>query len=82
MNISYAGSQSVDVWKRTEAGAGSGAMKKENSRVRATLMKTKSWSRSHVHEKKSSGAGAVSFWQRLRSLEIIHTVAGHIDDPE
>jgi len=37
---------------------------------------------SHVHEKTSSGAGAVTFLRRLRSPEIIHTVAGHIDDPE
>jgi len=43
-------------------------------------MKTKSWS--HVHEKKSSGAEAVSFLRRLRSPEKIHTAAGHIDDPE
>ena len=27
----------------------------------------RSWSRRHVHEKKSSGAGAVSFFRRLRS---------------
>ena len=31
---------------------------------------------------KSSGAGAVSFLRRLRSSEIIQTVAGHVDDPE
>jgi len=33
-------------------------------------------------KKESPGAGAVSFLRRLRSTEIIHTVAGHIDDPE
>jgi len=35
----------------------------------ATLMKIKSWSRRHVHDKESSraGAGAVSFLRRLRS---------------
>ena len=46
-------------------------------------MKTKSprsWS--HVHEEKSSGAGAVSFLRRLRSPEKIQTVAGHVDDPQ
>jgi len=37
---------------------------------------------SHVHEKKSSGDRAVTFLQRLRSPEIIHTVAKHINDPE
>ena len=31
---------------------------------------------------KSSGVGAVSFLRRLRSPEIIHTAAGHVDDPE
>jgi len=43
-------------------------MKKENAG--ATFLKTKnsvSWSRSHVHIKKSSGAGVVSFLRRLRS---------------
>jgi len=40
----------------------------------------RSWS--NVREKKSSGFGAVTFLRRLRSPEIIHTVAGHIDDPE
>ena len=40
--------------------------------------KLRSWS--HVHEKKS--AGAVSFLQRFRSPEKIHTVSGHVDDPE
>ena len=40
----------------------------------------RSWS--HVHEKKSSGAGAVSFVRRLRSPEIIGTVAEHTDVPE
>jgi len=50
-------------------------------------------SRSHTHEnqelrswsnvrKKSSGIGTVTFLRRLRSPEIIHTVAEHIDDPE
>jgi len=39
----------------------------------------RSWS--HVHEKKSSGAGFVSFLRRLHIPEIIHTVGGHIDDP-
>jgi len=54
-------------------------MKKESSG--AGLMKDRelrSWS--HIHEKKSSGAGAVSFLRRIRSPEIIHTVAGHTDD--
>jgi len=36
----------------------------------------------HLHEKKSSGTGAVTFLRWLRIPEIIHTVAGHIDDPE
>jgi len=36
--------------------------------------------RSHVHEK-SSGAGSVSLLRRLRSPEIIHTLAGHVDNP-
>jgi len=40
----------------------------------------RSWN--HVHEKKSSGVGAVSFLRRLCSPEKIHTVAGHVDDPE
>jgi len=40
----------------------------------------RSWS--HVHEKKSSTAGTVSFLRQLRSPEIIHYVAGHVDDPE
>jgi len=40
----------------------------------------RSWS--HVHEKKSSRAGAVTFLQRLRSPELIDTVAGHTDDPK
>jgi len=39
-----------------------------------------SWN--NVHEKKSAGIGAATFLQRLRSPEIIHTVAGHIDEPE
>ena len=42
--------------------------------------KLRSWS--HVHEKKSSGAEAVSFSWWLCSPEIIHAVAGHVDDPE
>jgi len=32
----------INVWKRTEAEAGPGAMKKESSVARATLKKTKS----------------------------------------
>ena len=40
----------------------------------------RSWN--HVHEKESSGAGALSFLRRLRSPEIIHTVPGFIDNPE
>jgi len=40
------------------------------------------WSWNNVHEKKSSGIGVVTFLRRLRSPEIIHTVAGRIDDPE
>ena len=38
-------------------------------------------SRSHVHEKKSAGAGGVTFLRRLRIPEIIQSVSGHIDDP-
>jgi len=37
---------------------------------------------SNVHEKKSSGIGAVTFLRRFRSPEIIHTEAGHIEDPD
>jgi len=56
-------------------------MKKETSG--ATLMKTKnSRAGANVHEKKSSGIGAVKFLRRLRSPEIIHIVAGHMEDPE
>jgi len=40
----------------------------------------RSWS--NVHEKKSSRIGAVTFLRRLRSSEIFHIVAGHIEDPE
>jgi len=44
-------------------------------------MKTKS-SRAGAMFMKSCGARAVTFLGRLRSPEIIQTVAGHIDDPE
>jgi len=37
---------------------------------------------SHVHEKNRSEAGAVTILRWFPSPEIIHTVAGHIDDPE
>jgi len=42
--------------------------------------KLRCWS--HVHEKRNSGAGAVSFLRWLRSPEKIQTVARHLDDPE
>ena len=42
----------------------------------------KLWSWSHVHEKKSSGARAVSFLRWFYSPEVIHTVAGHVDDSD
>jgi len=60
-------------------------MKKESSGAGVTLMKTKnsgSGAGAMFIETKSSGAGAVSFLRQRRSHEIIHTVAGHIDDPE
>jgi len=46
----------INVWKRTEAGAGPGAMKKESSGARATLKKTKT---------SGSGAGAIFMKTRI-----------------
>jgi len=60
--------QKPESWKRELRGR---SHTHENQELR-------SWC--HVHEKKSSGA--VLFLRRLRSPEIIHTVAGHIDDPD
>jgi len=62
-----------NVWKRTIAGSGAGAMKKElrsrsNSHENSQL---RSKSRSHFHEQRSSGAGAVSFLQQLRSPVLV-----------
>ena len=43
------------------------ALKVIKSKLRASLKEDRSWSRSHVHEKKSSGAGAVSYLEGLQS---------------
>jgi len=50
----------IDVWKRTEAGAAPGAMKKESSGARATHKKTNS---------SGSGAGAGFMFMKTRIPE-------------
>jgi len=58
-------------------------MKKESSGAGVTLMKTKSSGIGAMFiKRRAPGAAAVTFLRRLRSPEIIHTVAGHVDDPE
>jgi len=56
-------------WKKKNAGAT--LMKNSSSGAGAMLMK---W--------RAPDPGAVPFLRRLRSPKIIHTVAGHINDPE
>ena len=48
--------ENINVWKRTEAGAGAGALKKESYGSGATFMKTK-----------SSGAGVGAMFMKRRS---------------
>ena len=69
--------------KQTGPGAEVRAMKNESTAARATLMKTNS-NQSHTHENQQQ-------WRQSRSCVIfttapqpwiIHTGAGHIDDPE
>jgi len=54
---------------------------KKSSGAGATLMKTKS-SGARARDMFLKRIISVSFLRRLRSPDIIHTVAGHIDDPE
>ena len=57
--------ENITVWKRTEAGAGAGAIKKESFGPGATLMKTK-----------SSGAGAWDIFMKRTAPELCHFCDG------
>jgi len=57
----------INLWKRTEAGAGPGAMKKESSGARTTLKKTNS---------SGSGAGAMFMKTRIPEPDLCHFYNG------